>query len=576
MLSTVFGPARWVMRQLKFAWKFAVLLAVLVAPLVFVTKSYFDKTGADLSFSRDEHKGVTLVAPALRVLMEVADARTAATTGTKHDAGLLDKALTDLEAGNATIGKAVTSGTDASLDQLLATLKADVSTARSVTDAGPDAYAAWDKAATDAVNYVQSVGDNSNLTLDPSIDTFYLMDSLVVRARDTINTSGQVTSLVYLIGHASSADQPKLQIQLAVANGVFDAARSAMASDIDTAVKNTKDTSMQAILSGPLTAAGKAVDDLNTDVEAAIVEAPSVKATEATLAKGSSAGDAVAAFADAAGPQLGKMLQSRIDGITNKDHSILVTEAIFVLIALYFFGGLVVAVSQSVGPMVQAMRDTAAGKLRTPVLPPSRDELGIMGSALVETVNQTRDAMAAIAASAEDLISRAAQVTAVAEEIAASATETSAQADTVASAAEEMGAAIREIAMGSAGATEVANQAKRAADSADVTMVSLDKRSQEISEVVDVISEIAEQTNLLALNATIEAARAGEAGKGFAVVADEVKQLANETARATESIARMVSQIQTDTSGAVRSIDHIRSVISQVNETQQTISVAVE
>jgi methyl-accepting chemotaxis protein len=146
----------------------------------------------------------------------------------------------------------------------------------------------------------------------------------------------------------------------------------------------------------------------------------------------------------------------------------------------------------------------------------------------------------------------------------------------VASAAEEMGSAIREIAMGSAGATEVAGEAARAANNADTTMSSLDRRSQEISEVVDVISEIAEQTNLLALNATIEAARAGEAGKGFAVVADEVKQLANETARATETIAEMVSQIQSDTSGAVQAITNIRTVINQVNETQQTISVAVE
>ena len=100
--------------------------------------------------------------------------------------------------------------------------------------------------------------------------------------------------------------------------------------------------------------------------------------------------------------------------------------------------------------------------------------------------------------------------------------------------------------------------------------------SAEIGEVIKVITSIAQQTNLLALNATIEAARAGEAGKGFAVVANEVKELAKQTAKATEDISRKITAIQTDTQGAVEAIGTITGVISQVNDISGTIATAVE
>lgn len=146
----------------------------------------------------------------------------------------------------------------------------------------------------------------------------------------------------------------------------------------------------------------------------------------------------------------------------------------------------------------------------------------------------------------------------------------------VASSMEQMTASIREIAKSASQASSIVGDAVCAADSANATVTKLGTSSGEIGKVVKVINSIAEQTNLLALNATIEAARAGEAGKGFAVVANEVKELAKETAKATEDISHRIEAIQSDTNGAVSAIGEITELINKINEVSSTIASAVE
>ena len=261
------------------------------------------------------------------------------------------------------------------------------------------------------------------------------------------------------------------------------------------------------------------------------------------------------------------------------------------------FGKIVQGVNRTLDAVVEPIKEAsvilskiAAGDLAARVAGQYRgdharikDDLNKMASNLQQNFRAIGQNAQALAASSEELIALSHQMAGNAEETATQANVVSAASEqvsrnvgAVASSGEQMQSSIREIAKNANEAARVAKNAVHSATTTNLTVAKLGESSTEIGNVIKVITSIAQQTNLLALNATIEAARAGEAGKGFAVVANEVKELAKQTAKATEEISRKIEAIQGDTKASVGAIGEITTVINQINDISNAIASAVE
>jgi methyl-accepting chemotaxis protein len=249
-----------------------------------------------------------------------------------------------------------------------------------------------------------------------------------------------------------------------------------------------------------------------------------------------------------------------------------------------------VEMQNKVDSILEVVMAAGEGDLTRDITVKGNDAVGQMGEGLASFFKTLRVSVQQILQNAQSVGASAEELTVISQQMAGNAEETSTQAKVVSAASdevskrvsivatggEEMLASIREIAKNSNESARVAKNAVAMAENANQTVSKLGESSVEIGKVIKVITSIAQQTNLLALNATIEAARAGEAGKGFAVVANEVKELAKETAKATEEIGRKIEAIQIDTKSAVQVIGEISSIINQINDTSNSIASAVE
>ena len=301
---------------------------------------------------------------------------------------------------------------------------------------------------------------------------------------------------------------------------------------------------------------------------------------------------AMSTMVKVAGDTLAADVQNANDTASRNKMLVLVV----LLVGIVLVGAFVVVVIRSISSPISELRDRlkdiseGEGDLTARVSEDGEDEITEVSALFNTFVGQIGDIITQVAESANTVAAAAEELSITTRQIASATEEASVQASSVngladnvstnvqavAAGAEQMGAAITEIARNTTEAARVAQQGLDISAAANQTVTQLGDSSQEIGEVLRVIASVAAQTNLLALNATIEAARAGDLGKGFAVVAGEVKDLARETANATEDISRRVAAIQADAHSAVASVGQIGEAMQNITEYQVVISAAID
>ena len=315
--------------------------------------------------------------------------------------------------------------------------------------------------------------------------------------------------------------------------------------------------------------------------------------------------NAIGTFAESQINELNESMKEIVSTISSKNQiiNLLISTAILaILIALIYF--ITSGIRKNVGKILEFVGLIAKGDFTSSIEMKSQDEIGHIADQLNEMRLQVRNMLQDVIKGNETLFSSSTELSTISQQLAAGSEQTSAKSNTVATAAEEMSsninavaaateeastnvnmvaasteemtATINEIAQNAEKARTIADNAVTQAKSASEKVEYLGNASQDIGKVTEAIAEISEQTDLLALNATIEAARSGEAGKGFAVVANEIKELARQTAEATQDIKNKIQGIQGSTSEAVTQVMEISKVINDVNDIVSTIATAVE
>jgi len=442
---------------------------------------------------------------------------------------------------------------------------------------------------------ITHVGDCSNLILDPDLDSYYLMDATLCALPQTQDRLG---AIIVMGDEALRGPKvtPEERTQMSVFAALLkEADRDRINGSIQTAFNEDPNfygvsPTLQPRLKPLLDEYNQANDQFLTLITQ-LASGGDGQPTDAAFAKaGARVRTAVDRFWLGGVEELDRLLEARVASLA-KGRSIRIGVAFLALLGALIIVRLIQAnITSSLSQASELVRRVADRDLSVTLATSSRDEIGevvanlnIMVGGLRENIGAISGRAKSVAAFSSSLNSISAQAAKQSERVAAGAVEVKAAAEevsqhvsTVATATEELGAAIREVAHNSAEAARIAGQAVLVTEETTQSVATLGASSLQIGQFIDTIQGIAEQTNLLALNATIEAARAGEAGKGFAVVANEVKELARETAAATEEIRAKISAIQGESKAATEAVRRVGSIIKEISERQTTIAAAVE
>ena len=594
------------LENMKIGNKLILLCSTFLVPISFLVYLFVSQTEKDITFAAKELDGsvyFNTLRDELNAAIDLAqgfgsgatlerDASATFKTGAIYDV--------DMKSGEAAV-KA-----DNTVKQALA-LK---------PGAAMDAYDATLDAISD---HMAKVEDGSNLTLDPDLDSFYSQDMATLKLPAlAIAISRSLDASLHMLDTANPA--PDTIVAFLTAKGAVISGLSGVDGDISSGERGNPDGTMKTTMTAPYDDLVAKMASYTKLLDAITAEGGQRPTAEAVKKAQRDTQTSLRTFWTVSGKEMDHLLNSRISGLNSKLTLSLTGTAALLLLCI----ALAWKIASSIGlPLIklgQVMGTLAGGTLSVEVPGLGRnDEVGDMAKSVqvfkanahevqelqhrqqeteARTATERKQSMNTLAQHfessvsgvvqevstsstqmrevAQSMSSAAQQASSQAATVSAAATEAAANIETVAAAASELSASIGEIGRRVSQAARVSTTASEETVRTNEMVRALATSADRIGEVIQLINDIASQTNLLALNATIEAARAGDAGKGFAVVANEVKNLANQTARATDEIGAQIASIQGETRNAVEAIRNIGSVIDEVRNISSDIASAVE
>jgi diguanylate cyclase (GGDEF)-like protein len=378
----LFRPAATLLGRLRYAHKFVVVGLVLLLPLGFVAKAYVDLQDGQIASSAKERVGVAYMAPLVELTAMAVAARHEVSTGAELGLVEVGAGIARVEEADRRHGAALGVGREwaAARDLLLA---ADVAVPARA------AFQAYNRAVDALLLLIVHVGDRSNLTLDPDLGTYYLMDALQFRLPILLDVTGRAVDRAVLAQRERVGASTDVLIELALANGVLASTRAALHTGIGTSVASSRSSELRRLAPAELQAVDSTVTALENELTRA-VKRRTLAGLEDDVAD--PARKASARFAKVTAAQLDRLLAVRIAGLTRRARTVELVAIVAALLAIWLFAGFDLSVAGPVRRMVAMLRAVAAGDLDQRVVVDNRDELRFIASAINDTVARTKAA----------------------------------------------------------------------------------------------------------------------------------------------------------------------------------------